>query len=246
VSREKAGLLAAGTLATAAATQVPWLRVAAGLLLVLVLPGYSLVALLPDGMGRPSGFSPLLWRVIWTSGLSLVVAVLGGLLLNLIPAGLTRDTWTLMLTAVTLAASGAAAWPWSRAPVPGQTGSRARRPVPRAALGYAVAALAVAGTATGLAVASAGWEHSPGFAQLWLVPVPGGAINLGVRNQYADTETFRLTLRRGEHVISDWDLSLGPGQDWRRTVPEASGQVVTAQLTTGRGAAAQTVTGRTG
>jgi hypothetical protein len=76
-----------------------------GVLLALVLPGYALVLLLwPGTPPWPATISPALTRTLWTCGLSLAVTVLAGLILNLIPSGLTRTTWTILLTAVTLLA----------------------------------------------------------------------------------------------------------------------------------------------
>src|SRR5487761_1406238 len=95
----------------AAGTFVPGLREVAGLLLVLVFPGYALSALAVPAV--PAWFrqvNPLLWRGMWTVGLSLAAAVALGLLLNLTPDGLTRTSWAVSLAALTLAAAAAAAW----------------------------------------------------------------------------------------------------------------------------------------
>jgi len=72
-------------------------RVTAGLLLVLVLPGYALTAaLLPRrSLGRPE-------LALCALGLSLAVAALGGLLLN-VAGHLSRPAWDILLTAVTIA-----------------------------------------------------------------------------------------------------------------------------------------------
>ena len=72
-------------------------RVAGGLLLVLVLPGYALTAaLLPRrSLGRPE-------LALCALGLSLAVAALGGLLLN-VAGHLSRPAWDILLTAVTIA-----------------------------------------------------------------------------------------------------------------------------------------------
>ena len=274
-------ITAAGTAAAAAVllltevtgatgTSAAVLRVLAGVPLVLVLPGYALSTLLvpvvpvvPAGSGRPGCINPLLWRSVWATGLSLAVAVLGGLMLNLTPAGLTRLTWTTSLAAVTMLAVAASAWLRARrapapvpvpvrapAPVPGSLAIH-RRPAPASAVaGYALAALAVTGTAIGLAVASAGWQHSPGFAQLWLVPVQssaasGGAAGsqatLGVRSGYPHAETFHLVLRRGAQAIGTWDFTLTAGQTWQRTVLAPAGQHLAAQLTTAGQSGAETV-----
>jgi hypothetical protein len=75
---------------------LPPVRVSAGLLLVLVLPGYALTAaLLPRrSLGRPE-------LALCVLGLSLAVAALGGLLLNF--AGhLSRPSWDSLLSVVTV------------------------------------------------------------------------------------------------------------------------------------------------
>lgn len=247
---------AAVAAACSAGAAVPGLRVVAGLLLVLVLPGYALSALVvpaaPAGLMR---VSPVLWRGMWAVGLSLAVAVLGGLLLNLTPLGLTRMSWAVSLAAVTLLAVAASAWRRRRAMQP--RGSAAATPATpaapgrprfsRIAAGYALAAVALAAAAIMLAVLSAGRQHSPGFAQLWLVPARSPAVSgqatLGVRSGYQGTETFHLVLRRGPHPIGTWDFTLGPGRNWQRTVTAPVGQHLTAQLSgVGQRAATETVT----
>jgi len=227
------GLTGAGGVAAAV------LRIVAGLPLILVLPGYALSALVLPG--RPAAIGPLLWRAMWVVGLSLAVTVLGGLLLNLTPVGLTRTSWTISLTAVTLLATAVSARrsardlavPWTRAGM-------------RMAAGYAVAAVAISGAAIGLAIASAGWQHSPGFAQLWLVPASStagsGRASLGVRSGYSHAQAFHLVLRRGTDAALSWNFTLGSGQTWQHTISAPAGQHVTAQLTvTGQQSAAQTV-----
>ncbi|HEY1627842.1 MAG TPA: DUF1616 domain-containing protein [Streptosporangiaceae bacterium] len=226
---------AAGTIAAALVTGlVPsalvWLRVLAGVPLVLVLPGYALTAFALPARS-PRQFSPVLWRTLWTTGLSLAVAVLGGLVLNLIPAGLTRVSWAVLLAVVTLAALAAAIWlrPSSAAAAPPSSARGARWRPSWVAAGYGLAALAMAGTATGLAVVSGGWEHSTPFAQLWLVPGQRTAT-LGVRSAYPGTQAFRLVLKDGTRQAGTWDFTLTTGQTWQRAVAQPAGQRITAQL----------------
>ncbi len=237
-------VVTAGAVACAAFAAVPWLRIPSGLLLVLVLPGYAVAALiLPDGPAR-TRTRGVLWRGLWTAGLSLAVAVFAGLLLNLTPAGLTRLTWTISLTAIILTAAVASSFRRSRHQSP-QTRTKRATPSSRAgkwiAAGYAAGAVAFAGAAVGLAMASVGWQHSPGFAQLWLVPARGttasepnvnGHIALSVRSQYRGAETFHLVLLRGTSPVGTWDFRLDAGQSWVRDVTAAAGQRLTARLTT--------------
>jgi hypothetical protein len=216
-----------------------------------------------------------LWRAMWMVGLGLAAVVFTGLLLNLIPAGLTRLTWIISLAIVALVAALAAALcrsrrrpqaipeqptmhaegrPWStwknlglsraRAALRYAAGTRAvigRAAGARVVIGYAAGAVAIAGTATGLAVVSARWQHSPGLAQLWLIPARGaarsqraasGRATLGVRSQYRDAESFQLVLLRGTQPIGTWDFRLGAGQSWQRDVSAPAGQRLTARLTT--------------
>jgi hypothetical protein len=209
------------------------LRIVAGLPLVLMLPGYALVLL--AGTGRPEPIGPLLWQGMWVPGLSLAATVFCGLVLNLMPVGLTRASWTIALTAVTLAALAAGTFR------PAQSPSVPRIWPAGPHVGYAAAALAISGTGVGVAVASAGWGHSPGFAQLWLVPAAGGEAGLGVRSGYSGPETFHLVLRSTTNALLSWDFTLGAGQTWQRTVSAPVGQRLTAQLTVTGQPAAETV-----
>lgn len=234
---------ALAALACAAWTGVPGLRIGAGLILVLVLPGYALSTLLvPDGPGARGKISSLLWRAMWSAGLSLAAAVLGGLLLNLTPAGLTELTWTISIAGLTVLAAMASAWRRRRSVshVARVAGRPRWTPATRLIAGYALAAVVIAGSAIGLAAASSGWRDSPGFAQLWLVP--GHGATLGVRSGYDAAQTFHVVLRNGAKAMGTWDFSLGAGQTWQRTITAPAGQRLTAQLTTGQRAAPQTVT----
>lgn len=240
-----------------------------------------------------------LWRAMWTAGLGLAVMVFTGLLLNLIPAGLTRLTWIISLAAMAVVAALVVVWRTRRL-----TGSPSRPHPPvyadsrrwsslhkmlrrrgalrcrgvlrrrgalrcwlgmrafpgyvagarfpsRAVVGYVAGAVAIVGAAIGLAVASVGWQHSPGFAQLWLVPArsgtaslpaAGGHVALGVRSRYPGAETFRLVLLRGTQPMGTWDFRLGAGQSWQRDVSAPVGQRLTARLTTvGRPSGTQSV-----
>jgi hypothetical protein len=104
----------------------------------------------------------------------------------------------------------------------------------------------VTGAAIGLAQVSAGWQRTPGFAQLWLVPARNGTAagqaTLGVRSGYPQAESFHLVLRRGAHTVSTWDFTLASGQTWQQTVTAGARQRLAAELTAvGQRSAAQTV-----
>jgi hypothetical protein len=174
------------------------------------------------------------WRAAWSVGLSLAVAALAGLVLNLIPAGLTAVTWTAGLAAVTLAALAAAAFLPAAAPLPraGPPVRNTGRPWAwRAVAGSALAVALLAGAVT-LAVVSAPWPRPPGFAELRLVSATGPTASVGVRNAYPGPETFRLTVQNGRSAPMKWTITLSPGQEWQRIVPTVAGESLSARLTT--------------
>ena len=94
------------------------------------------------------------------------------------------------------------------------------------------AAVLVAAAAVGLAVTGAVRQPQPGFTQLWLSPQQQSAhtLSLGVTNNQGRATSYRLVLRRDGRVISTWNLTLGEGRSWRRTVPFTGKEVLAAGL----------------
>jgi len=170
--------------------------------------------------------------MMWGAGLVLAGAVLIGLLLNLV-TGLTRLSWAVALIVVLTAVACAGlvirrrrAEQVEHAPV--RHGRFRPSPVTG---GFLALAAVLAGGAVWLANASAGWHHSPGFAQLWLTPATDTTSTLGVRDDFPGEQTFRLVLRgSGGKVLGAWDLSLAEGQAWQRTVARPAGTTLTATL----------------
>ncbi len=76
-----------------------------GVLLALVLPGYALSAAVFRMRSVRTAE-----RAALTLGISLSVAVLGGLVLDALPSGLETQTWLFLLGGVTVAASVIALW----------------------------------------------------------------------------------------------------------------------------------------
>jgi uncharacterized membrane protein len=206
------------------------LRTIAGLPLVLVLPGYALSLLLLPSL--PHWW----WRAGWSAGLSLAIAVLAGLLLNLLPSGITTVTWTTGLAAVTLAALTATALIPGGPRVAGGVHGQSVRNIGKSwnwgVVAVSFLAVALAAGAVAIAVVSASRPAPPGFAQLWLVPAAGSAASVGVRNAYPEAETFQLLVWDGGSPAIAWTITLGPGQQWQRAVRAVAGKTLSAQLTT--------------
>lgn len=165
-----------------------------------------------------------------SAGLSFLV--LGGLVLNLLPAGLSRSGWLGFGSAV----AGAALVVWlSGHGAPADLGQRAHGEsdgVPRGprlrvneAAAFGVAALLVVAA---IAVAGLG-VHQPSepFTQLWVVPQSNGTTQVGVANHEADPVVYRVDLVIGGAVASTYPgIRLAPGDSWTTnvalTIPTAS------------------------
>jgi hypothetical protein len=193
-------------------------------------------------------------RMMWGAGLVLAGTVFTGLLLNLV-TGLTTLSWAVALAVAVAAVVCAGLVIMRRGVIVGHgTGEAAAEPVPDAdtdadadavkpapvrrsgfrfspaTAGFLTLAAVLAGGAVWLANASAGWQHSSGFAQLWLTPATTTTSTLGVRDNYPGQQTFQLVLRDGGKPIGTWDLLLSEGQAWQRTVARPAGSTLTATL----------------
>lgn len=179
-------------------------------------------------------------RMLWGAGLVLAGTVFTGLLLNLV-TGLTPLSWAVALAVAVAAVAGAGLFLRRRGTdvvKPALVRLRDFRPS-RVTSGFLLLAAVLAGGSAWLANASAGWPHSPGFAQLWLTPATNVTSTLGVRDNFPGRQTFRLVLRgNGGRVLGAWDLSLAQGESWQRTVARPAGSKLLARL----GLAGQTLT----
>jgi hypothetical protein len=172
-------------------------------------------------------------RAMWAVGLVLAGAVLAGLVLNL-TTGLTRLSWAITL-AIAVLACACAGLALRRRRGRRQEAATVRpkdyrfSPLNGA---FLLLAAALATAAVWLGQASAGWQRSPGFAQLWLVPAKGANATLGVRDDYTGRQAFLVVLRNGGKTVGTWDLTLAAGETWQRTVTAPAGDKLAATLKT--------------
>jgi uncharacterized membrane protein len=215
-------------------------------IMLLAAPGYLLGQLLVGS--RVAGLE----RVVVMTGLALAVPVLGGLVLYAARVPLHRPGWLGLLAGVTLAAD-TALFARRRTTVDGRTDrpatqvqaapsglaapreSREPRSAWRASRWHVAvfaAAVLVAAGAVGLAVVGVARQPQPGFTQLWLSPQRPDAhtLSLGVTNDQGRTTSYRLVLRRDGQVIDTWNLALGDGRTWQRSVLVTGKQTLTAGL----------------
>ena len=137
------------------------LRLPFALLLTFVLPGYALTAAI---LGR----APMnLERSLYTLGLSLMTAILSGLVLNGSPWGLRAETWASLLAIITISASFLA---FVRRPA---AATAPAQPFPRPKLAdgilFGLAAVVIVGA---IVMASSAAAQYPGteVVQLWMLP----------------------------------------------------------------------------
>ena len=189
--------------------------------LLFVLPGYTLVEALFHQKLLNSTY-----RLVLSLGLSLALAILGGLMLNVLPGGLQALSWAVFLGLLTTVFALFAAY--LRRRVPGREvqvqGTRPQM------LGLNVSTYLV-GLAITMAILSVlyaviGVEQQPhpGFTQLWMLPAAQtgtrDAVRLGVRNFEATAVTYRVTITMNGKLVRTWSsVVLQPEQTWNQVVP---------------------------
>jgi hypothetical protein len=202
----------------------PGLKAAGGLPLVLLCPGYALVAAI--FAGRLTSWPE---RVLFSLGLSLAVAILGAAVLNWSPWGLQTGVWVGLFLGVTLAASLFAAR--RRTDNPERISARRshlRLPLEQWAL------LGMAGVVTIAAVTLVRMPQPVtgvlGYTILWMTPdttSDAKGIRLGVSSSELTTKDYRLKVTTGGRLILDWlDITLAPGEKWEQAVDLPQGQPV--------------------
>jgi uncharacterized membrane protein len=181
--------------------------------LVFFFPGYAIVSALYSRR-RLSDTA----RFLFSSALSISITALGGLVLHFASVKLTPDSWLLLLSFVTLAATVLA---FAR---------RGRRTVPVGfSVGLGLSQLLLLGlalvffvVALGIAREGALQQDIPHFTQLWILPPQDEAqpaIEVGIRNQESRTVSYRLVANYGADVLGVWEqIELAAGEQWLTSI----------------------------
>ncbi len=175
---------------------------------VLFVPGWVLTAAV-FAVGRIA----LAERLMLSLGLSMAVAALGGLLLNLLPWGLRSLPWlafyTLFIGACLLVAA--------RRGVPLLPAVAYRLPDRHTGMQLLIGGVLIAGS-LGIALLGARAQPTATFTQLWALPVAGDTIEVGVANDEAAAQTYRVELLTDGEIVHAWPaIALQPGQQWEET-----------------------------
>ena len=183
--------------------------------LVLVLPGYALTSAL--FVGQAFG---IIERLVFSLGISLVIVISGGLLLDVTPFGLGSDSWAVLLGGITLAASIVTLVRRRRQNVsaPHWWGSKGIGLTFRQGLLLGMAA-AIVCAAIAVSIIGAERQSYPGFTQLWILPVSGATrkdtVLLGVRNMEKAAMEYHLRVKVDGKLVKRWPaIDLKPGEKW--------------------------------
>lgn len=193
------------------------LRAVCTIPLVLVLPGYAVVAaLFPDRALEGTE------RLLFALGASIALTVICGLLLNIAPGGMRDDSWAATLGVVTVGAGAIAlarlrphTFSWRR-PFPQPW----RRSFPRQWALYGLASCLTIGAVVVAGNGEATQPH-PGFTQLWMLPSGAAgstSVRLGVSSMEQAPVRYRLQVLAGTRVLRRWpDFALKPRDTWTAT-----------------------------
>lgn len=216
MNRRNGDLIAAAVVAAVAAEVVALVsnvavRTAFALPLLFVTPGYCLTVAV-FGRQRLDGAR----RAVLTLAMSLSLAILGALVLDLLPFGLQATSWTILLAAVTWIAGAAAAVRRGVQPQRGWTRPRLR-PVDAALL---IAATLIAAGTVAFARTPLPAKNVQGYTALWMQPMPATtqAVRVGIESGELETVPYRLDLRVGSSVLYRRLITLEPGQRWEQVV----------------------------
>jgi hypothetical protein len=185
------------------------LGLAAAGLAVLILPGLGLTIARPPTTGLPR-----LNLFLAAAVVSLAAIAMAGLILNVLPIGLSRISWLGLIAGLLIATALLAPAGLPRLkreglvlPKPGQTLAM-------------VAALILVTLA--IVVARAGVKQpSEPFSALWVVPAPGGMVQVGLDNREEATTTYRVEVTRDGVVDATFpSITLTDGERWTALVAD--------------------------
>ena len=212
--------------------------------LVLVLPGYALMASV-----FPRRSLGAVECLVFSLGLSLVIVVLGGLVLNWTPFGLRASSWSLLLGSITL---GACAVALARRRGLRTCHAERTRSISalfrtchaertrsisalygllrikgvgltfRQGLLLGMAVVIICG-AIAISNIGAAQQPFPGFTQLWILPAgganPKNAVRLGVSNMESTAMEYSLAVNVDGKVVKLWpSIDLKPSEKWETTL----------------------------
>lgn len=204
-----------GLVVILARVDLPLLRALLAGPLVLVLPGYALTVALSLDSSRGSAEVAAM-----SLGLSLAIAALGGLVLELLPGGIRAQSWTLLLCAVTLACSAAGWWRRQHAPPESFTFGQQQQLITLKHGMMFAASIVLVGGAIWVARTPAVEQPNQAYSVLWAVPVSDdpNLVRLGVSSAEPENESFVVRVVTGDQVLQEFPIQLAPAGTWESEI----------------------------
>ncbi|MFN8473398.1 MAG: DUF1616 domain-containing protein [Anaerolineae bacterium] len=193
------------------------LRTAVGLPLVLIVPGYVLLAIL-----YPAGMPSVARRILFSLGLSIAITAFIGFLLNLLPSGIDPTAYAVVLSVIALGGSGIAMLRRSQYLDVGRPRTQ-RMSLPVGPIIIFGLAAAIVTMAMHDARAGAFTFSGQPFTQLWALPTPETQppeLRLGVYSDEDIPLTYDLKVVSKATVLQEWpSIALKPGETFEVMVP---------------------------
>ena len=202
-------------------SHTPAIGIILALPLVFVLPGYTLTEAMFHKRALEASH-----RLLLSLGLSLAIDILGGLILNMLPAGLQARSWAVLLGLLTAVFSLLVGYLRRGTQLYGAQSARLR---------FTIYEFILFGLATTVAILSVQYSaislaqqpHS-GFTQLWMLPSvqveKSCAVRLGVRSFEVTSVKYRVTMTINGTLAKTWSpVVLAPQDEWDQLVPLTSG-----------------------
>ncbi len=208
-------------------TGLPLLRIIGALPLVLILPGYALVAAcLPK---RSFGWAE---RLLLSLGASIAVTVLLSLVLYWLGISLQTATWSIALAAATLIAS-AIAWQRRQKVIEALPSTVDIRLNLRQATLLGVAVV-IGVAAIRIAQLPVSPNNVSGYTQLWLIPTDGGhsgTYQLGLTSDEFTPVTYHVQVTVDGQVGWNWpEVQLKPGESWTSPIELQADRATTGTI----------------
>lgn len=193
----------------------PVLAGAAGVTLCLATTGVTVALAIVPGRLR------LLDRAVAVIASALGAAIVGGLLLNMLPVGLTRLSWATFTLVLGILAYAVGRWRGAGQPVRLPT---PWRPSPTTAVKLA-ASMLLLGAAVAVSIVSAEDSGNQPFTEVWLVPdgpshspVLATSAVVGVKSHETSSEEFTVVTTTARQQKTN-RVVLAPGQVWTQKIP---------------------------
>src|ERR1700749_552972 len=206
----RASVAAVACALVAALVPLELLRLIAALPLTVFLPGFAIVEA-AFGEGEPA----LPKRLTLSVGTSLIVLVLGTLILNVFPFGLTTASGPFPLPLIVIAACRWAAMKRKRRGEVRPLSAFVARPSARTAI-LVGAAILIGAASIALAQKPLPAKNAEGFTVLWMLPTDAReeAVGVGVESNKQDPAAYRLEVQvGGESQSREYRVKLDPGEE---------------------------------